>query len=111
MSEVGAVTKCYDIIQWLFPQLSKFPRDFKFIVGDRLAEKLLDILDLLIDASYSREKKAQLRKANLGLEQARYLVRLAKDLQFLTIKKYEYLAREMDALGRQIGGWNKASMA
>jgi hypothetical protein len=111
MSEVEAVTKCYDIIKWLFPQLDRFPRTFKFIVGDRLAKKLLDILDLLIDASYSREKKDQLRQANLGLEQARHLVRLAKDLRFLTIKKYEHLSREMNDLGRQIGGWSKASKA
>ena len=111
MSEVEAVTKCYDIINWLFPQIDRFPRPFKFLVGDRLAGKLLDILDLLIDASYSKEKKAQLQRANLALEQTRYLVRLAKDLQFLSIKKYEHLAREMNELGRQIGGWSKASKA
>jgi hypothetical protein len=84
--EVDAVTKLYDFILWVIPKLDKFPRSQKFVLGDRIESLLLDILELLIDAAYSRKKAPLLRSANLKLEKLRYLMRLSKDLKLLNMK-------------------------
>ncbi len=68
MKEVDAITKLYDYIKWIIPKLEKFPRNQKFLLGDRIESLLLDILDLLIEASYSRKKTIALQAANLNLE-------------------------------------------
>ena len=67
--------------------------------------KLLDLLDLLLEAKYTRDKLALLARANITLEQFRFLARAAKDLHFVNVPRYEYLAERVTEIGRLIGGW------
>jgi hypothetical protein len=105
--EVDAIAKLYDYILWVIPKLEKFPRNQKYLLGDRIENILLDILDLLIEAAYSKQKYESLRRANLKLEKLRYLVRLSKDLKLINIKSYEFSARAIDDIGTSVGGWMK----
>lgn len=102
-----ALTKTYDLILWLFPQISKFPRDYRYILGNRIENGLLDVMEQLIEARYTRDKAGLLQSANLALEKLRYLVRLAKDLKFFNTKKYEYISREINQAGIYVGAWLK----
>jgi hypothetical protein len=95
----------YRLLLWLIPTLEKFPRSQKFLLGDRLQSEALAVLDSLIAATYTREREAHLRAANLGLEKMRFGVRLAKDLRHLDLRAYEHAARMIDEVGRMIGGW------
>ncbi len=105
--EVDAITKLYDFILWIIPKLEKYPRSQKFLLADRIESLMLDILELLIDAAYSKKKDKALRSANLKLEKLRYLIRLSKDLKILNIKSYEFSSRSIDDIGISIGGWLK----
>lgn len=79
----------------------------RFVLGDRIANTALDILEGLVEASHLREKRAVLGTVNLKLERLRYLIRMSKDLQLLSLRKYEYVAREMNEVGAMLGGWLK----
>ena len=92
-------------LRWLAPTLEKFPRSQKFLLGDRIQTTALDVLERLIEATYSRDRAQPLRAANLGVEKLRHLLRLAFDLRHLDQRRYEFAARELDAIGRQIGAW------
>ena len=105
--EMQAVTKIYDVLKWLLPQISKIPRSHKFTLGDRITNSGLDVLMLLVEASYTRDKLELLRRANIKLEQMRYLLRICKDLEIFSLKKYEYISREINEAGSLIGGWTK----
>jgi hypothetical protein len=105
--ELRAVTKAYDFTLWLLPHLAKFSRDHRFTLGDRLEEGALEVLELLVEASYSGEKRPLLQRANVRLNRVRFLVRLAKDLRQLSLKQYEFAARAIDGIGMEIGGWLK----
>ena len=94
---------------WLIPQLDKFPRARRFTLGERLETVLLDVLELLVEAAYTRAKRAPLGRANLRLELARHLWRLAHELRIVSTRRYAHGAKLMDDLGRQVGGWLKAS--
>jgi hypothetical protein len=37
------LTKPQDLLVYLVPQLNKFPRDQKFVLGDRIETKLLNV--------------------------------------------------------------------
>lgn len=71
----------------------------------------LDILERLIEATYSRARRPLLSQANLGVEKLRFLFRLAYDLHHLDLRRYEHAARTLDEIGRLIGGWRKADHA
>lgn len=102
-----AITKTYDLMLWLFPQIGKFPKDYRFILGNRIENELLDVCGKLIEARYSKEKGEILRATNISLEKLRYMFRLAKDLRLVSLTKYEYFSKEINAIGIFIGGWIK----
>ena len=102
------LTKLQDLLVYLIPQLNKFPLDQKFVLGDRIETKLLDVQEFCLRAYYSREKRGHLLEANLQLEVARHLVRLANALKLFSNHTYGVLAEKMDEVGRMIGGWLKS---
>ena len=78
----------YDFILWSCNHTSKFPRNHRFVLGERIERNLYDLLESLIEAKYSRARTPLLQKANLRLEILRFQMRLAKDLQCLRVESY-----------------------
>jgi hypothetical protein len=70
---------------------------------------LLDVLELLVEAAYTRNKEVPLRRANLRLEVVRHLWRLAYELKAVAIRQYEHGAKLIDEVGRQVGGWLRST--
>lgn len=110
----NVLTLTYDLLKYIIPQLAKYPRTQKFLLADRIQLNLMDILDLLIEAYYSKSvdfKKSNLLKVNLLLEKLRYLVRLSHDLHCINTDRYEILQRMVNEIGKQTGGWLKSIAA
>ena len=105
--ELTVLTHVYDLLLWLIPATGRFPKNQRYLLGERIENQLLDVLDLLISARYSKEKADILRSCNLKLEQFRYLLRLCKDLRLFDLRRYEYAAGKVEEIGRQVGGWQK----
>jgi 23S rRNA-intervening sequence protein len=103
----AAIEAHYRFLVWLVPTIEKFPRSHKFTLGDRIETIALDVLEALIEATYTRERTQHLRRANLGIEKLRFLLRLAADLRLLDRHRYEHAARALDDTGRLAGGWMK----
>ncbi len=101
------ITSAYDFIKWAIPHIAKFPRSQRYTLGERTENKLFSLLDLLIEAQYSKDKANALKKANLEIEQLRYLFRLCHDLQLINVKTYELSSRYLLDIGAQVGGWTK----
>ena len=97
----------YRFILWLVPAVARFPRSQKFLLGDRIQSLALDVLEALIEATYTRQRDRLLTRANLGIEKLRFLFRLAWDLRYLDARRYEFAARTLDETGRKIGAWRK----
>jgi hypothetical protein len=101
----------YQFLLWLIPTVERFPRSQKFLLGDRIQAIALDILEALISATYTRDRLGHLARANLGIEKLRFLFRLATALRHLDIRRQEHAARQLDDIGRMIGGWRKSHAA
>jgi hypothetical protein len=80
----------------------------RFTLGERLESGFLSVLEALVEAAYSRDKRVSLARANRQLAVNRHLWRLTLELQVINLKRYEYGAKLMQDLGRQIGGWLRA---
>ena len=106
-----ALEAMYQFIIWLVPTVEKFPRSQKFLLGDRIQTTALDVLERLIEATYTRGRERMLAQANLGLEKLRFLFRLATDLRYLDKRRYEFAARSLDEVGRKVGAWRKVHHA
>src|SRR5271168_2257342 len=107
MDEMTVITKAYDLILWSCNHTGKFPRNHRFVLGERIERNLYDLLEILIRAKYTRNRQDLLEQANLTLEILRFQVRLAKDLQCLKVESYGFAAKAIDEIGKLVGGWLK----
>ncbi len=99
------ITKMYDLILWSCNHTSKFPRNDRFVLGERIERNLYGLLETLIAAKYTKDRRRLLEDANLALEVLRFQMRLAKDLQCLKVESYAFAAKSIDEIGRMVGGW------
>ena len=74
------VEKAYALALWLLPKVEKFPRSYRFNVGDRMVGLGLEAVLLLVDAAYSAEKGEFLTAANRKVNGLRYLLRRMADI-------------------------------
>src|SRR5436309_7490620 len=85
--ELTVITKTYDFILWSCNHTGEFPRNHRFVLGERIERNLYDLLEILIRAKYTKQRQELLEQANLVLEILRFQMRLAKDLQCLKIER------------------------
>ncbi|MGD1906576.1 MAG: diversity-generating retroelement protein Avd [Leptolyngbyaceae cyanobacterium] len=107
MSELPIIQKTHDLIKWYIPLLNQLPRDHKFALGERMVAGLYDLLEGLIEARYQREKRTQLQGLNTRLDILRYQTQLLLDFELISIRRYEYAGRQLNAIGTELGGWIK----
>src|SRR3954465_12102122 len=108
-AELVVITKTYDLILWSCNHTGKFPRNHRFVLGERIERTLYDLLEILIRAKYTKHRQELLEQANLVLEILRFQIRLAKDLQCLKVESYGFAAKAIDEIGKLVGGWPRGS--
>jgi len=87
--------KIYDLMLWLHPAVNKFPKSQRFVLGQRIENCLLDILeDVIRLIAQNFENRTLLEELNIRVDKLRILVRMAKDLKFINVKRYEFLQKE-----------------
>jgi hypothetical protein len=57
VSELPIIERTFDLIKWYIPILNRLPKTHKYILGDRIAVNLYDLLDGLILARYASINK------------------------------------------------------
>ncbi|MBK8576619.1 MAG: four helix bundle protein [Elusimicrobia bacterium] len=101
------VEKMYEVNRWLLQKVGKFPRDQRFLLGERLMQKSLDIQECLVAAALkgrSEEKSRLLADISLALEQVRYLLRLARDSRCLSQDSWFFCVKNLAEIGKMLGG-------
>jgi hypothetical protein len=66
--ELIVITKTYDLILWSCNHTSKFPRNHRFVPGERTERNLYGLLETLIAAKYTKDRQRLPEDANLALE-------------------------------------------
>lgn len=105
--ELPIFVKWMDFVEWLLVTTGKFPKTARFSFAQRIEGLALDVVEDLVEARYSRDKQAILKRANLRLEKMRVLLRLSHKLHYLSTTGYEHTAKSLTEVGRMLGGWMK----
>jgi hypothetical protein len=53
----AAIEAHYQFLAWLVPTIEKFPKSHKFTIGDRIEMIALEVLEALIEATYTKERR------------------------------------------------------
>lgn len=105
--------KFYDLVVWLFPVINRIPKNHRLVLGKHMEELCITILLLLIKANKSRGQARIAMQFNISdeLDCLRILIRLNKDLRFMSIKQYSLAAEKLNEVGRIMSGWVQSNEA
>jgi len=104
------LTRCYDLLKHTGDLVKHFPRDQKYILGDRIYTLCADLLEIYIEAFYTSNKalkKETLQRANIQLEKMRFFIRIASESGLFSSGKYRQTSELIDETGRMTGAWIK----
>jgi hypothetical protein len=105
--EFLAIKRGYDFSKWLLQHTGKFPKSYRFSVAAKLENLILDFIELTTVANMRKQKLPLLEQADEKLAKLRLLFRLSYEMRFINLKSYEYGSKQMNELGRLLGGWIK----
>lgn len=80
----------------------------RFTFANRIDNLALDMVEDLVKARYTCNKRPPLLRANLRLEKLRVLLRLCHTLGYLPHTRYEHAMRAMNEVGKMLGGWQRS---
>lgn len=102
------VSVMYDFLLYAVPQVAKFPRHQRYLLGERIENSSFLVLELLIAANFKKNRMQELESANIEIQKIRFLLRLCKDLKLISLQKYETMVKILVEVGKQIGGWSRS---
>ncbi len=89
--------------------ITTFPKTKRYTLGQKLDNLALEIFELLFSVSSSQNKIDTLQKISIKLDLLKILLRLSKDSQSLTDKKYLELQLILQEIGKMLGGWIRST--
>lgn len=113
MSQSPIFVKTYDLLLWLIPRTTQFPREQRFVLARHLQDTALRFQEHLIEAATlpaanRRDKLTWLNQADVELTKLRFHLRLCRDLKLLDPGQHRHVSQMVDEVGRLLGGWYKA---
>ena len=105
LADLKIFVKVYDLIGYLHQEIARFPKSEKPVLGRRIYDSILQILEYIITANEETIKGLYLKKASVELEKLRIFIRLASAFHLISIKKYGIISERIDEIGRMLGGW------
>jgi len=99
--------KFYDFVLAFYPIINHIPKGHRLVMGRHLEELCLALLMLIIKANKERGNNRENLQCEIStdLDTLRILVRLSKDLRFMSIKQYTFFADKLNEVGKMVYCW------
>lgn len=109
-SQLPIYRDSYQLLLEIYQATNKFPRDFKYTLGQDMKRDSLALFRDLYGANMSAENRRQhLDNFLTAFELLKVEIRLCVDLNVLSIKKLAQLSLIMDSIAKQAAAWRKRS--
>lgn len=105
MKDLAIIQKTYDLIKWYIPILNRLPNSHRFTLGNRITERMYDLLEALLVIQFQKDKQQDLETLNRSLTVLRYQTRLLLDFELIALSRYEYIITKLDGIGTDLGAW------
>ncbi len=97
--------KAYQFAVWYLKKIETLPRHHRFTLGEKIQLSALELVLLLNETVYAKNKKEYLQKINRELEKLRILTRISADIGLLSAENKIYISEQINDIGIQVGGW------
>lgn len=96
-----------DVIDWMLSTIEKYPRSARYSLGSRISDFSIEVLELIVEAIYTKERKELLVRINLLLEKLRVFFYLSQKRKYISIAQYQHVSSLINSTGQMVGGWMK----
>lgn len=95
----------YELLTLITKLIRNFPRDYKFSLGDRLRSECIELVVNIYRANSSSERLKYLDNIQERIQVIELLLRLSRDMKFISIKQFSETVEITDGLIKQTTGW------
>ncbi len=99
----------YDILLRTMVATKEFPREYKFTLGQKIKDELIELVVMIYRANSATNKRQHIESIMERIQAIQLLMRLSHDMKILARSHYAVLSQMTDNLGRQAQGWLKSS--
>jgi len=101
--------KTYEFIKFVYRVIQQFRKEYKYTLGTELQQIIWQILDEIIRTNSlpDSQKKGGIEKISQLFDKFKIRFRFAYEIGLMTDKKFGIAQKEMEEIGRMIGGWIK----
>ncbi len=97
--------RTYDLLQWLLPHTSGWPRRYRFTLTQELVRAAMRFQERILEATLTDETAKRLAQAEVELQKVRLYLRLGHDLHLLSPSQYAHVSELIGHVGRLLGAW------
>ncbi len=99
----------YELLQRVMVVTKEFPREYKFTLGQKIKEEVIEMVVLIYRANSSVNKISHIEAMLERLQVVELLFRLCHDLRLMPTNSYASVVEKTESLGKQAQGWKRAS--
>ena len=99
----------YDLLVVATELTKNMPRDFKASIGKEIRDECVRLTVLISRANVAGDKTPYLDNLLERAQVIELLLRLSRDLRFISVKQYTAAIALTSMIGKQAGGWRKFS--
>lgn len=90
-------------------QIGHIPKLYRYTFGGKIDKLFLEVLEIIFRAQYATpEQKLQYLIAGSGkIDLLKFFLQIGWENKLIDNIKYSALSKELDEIGRMLGGWKK----
>ena len=99
----------YDVLLRTMHAISHFPREYKYTLGEKIQNELIDFIVLIYKANSNSAKVPLLKEMQEQIQLLYLLLRISHDMKFLPTEKYAGIVEMINDVACQTKGWLRAN--
>ncbi len=100
----------YDLLLLIFAIVKEFQKDYKYTLGDKVKDRLIDLIENVYRANSSFDDRLlNIKKARENIEVIRLYIRLCKDLKIMNLIKFVDTNEKIENISKQLMFWENAT--
>ena len=107
-NELPVYKATYDLFLEIFRFTKNFNKEYKYTVGESIKNETLELIMLIYRANSKQNRKETIQDAREKVEVIRLYIRLMKDLQQISIKRFVQVNIQLENVSKQLTGWKKS---
>ena len=100
----------YELLLDLMNLVGKFPRDYKYTIGEKIQKHVINIFILIYKSNSSRHKTNYINEILTEIQYLDLFLRMSHDLKIVSQERYCSYVEKAGSIAKQAQGWLKSYM-